>query len=80
MSTNRAETAKIKLTRAGATARLGNVAARAERPKRGRGIVLVREFEDAGGTREFTLYLDVDEAERLADCLDAVLAHIEDAE
>ena len=46
----------------------GNVGVRLVRPKRGRGIVLFREFEDAGGVREFTLYLDQDEAERLFDC------------
>lgn len=50
------------------------MAARKDR-KRGRDMCLVREFEDGGGTREFTLYLSWDEAERLADCLDQLLAN-----
>jgi len=56
--------------------RQGNVVARATRPRRGRGIVLVREFEDAGGVREFTLWLDADEASRMADALDDLLDRI----
>ena len=58
----------------------GNVGVRLTRPKRGRGIVLFREFEDAGGVREFTLYLDKDEAERLADLLDQALDRLDQIE
>lgn len=53
--------------------REGNVGARRTAPKRGREICLFRVFEDAGGSREFTLYLDEDEAWRLADALDELL-------
>ena len=58
----------------------GNVGVRLTRPKRGRGIVLFREVEDAGGVREFTLYLDKDEAERLADLLDQALDRLDQIE
>lgn len=50
----------------------GNVGVRRD-PKRGRTVCLYRRFEDAGGDRDFTLYLSVDEAERLADALDDFL-------
>lgn len=53
----------------------GNVGVRIDR-KRGREVCLYRTFEDAGGSRDFTLYLSVDEAERLADQLDVVLDKI----
>lgn len=56
----------------------GNVGARVQ-PKRGREVCLWRTFEDAGGSREFTLYLSFDEAERLADALDELLAEMERA-
>lgn len=56
----------------------GNVGVRIQ-PKRGRDICLWRTFTDGGGTtREFTLYLTTEEADRLfnclADCLDAMEA------
>lgn len=44
--------------------------------KRGREIVLVRRFEDAGGVREFTLYLGIAEAQAMADLLDQILFEI----
>ena len=53
----------------------GNVGVRVNH-KRGRDICLYRSFEDGGGTRDFTLFLTVDEAERLADCLDEMLERI----
>ena len=53
----------------------GNVGAKIDM-KRGRDVCLYRTFEDAGGTRDFTLYLSRDEAVRLADCLDALLDEV----
>lgn len=59
--------------------RNGNVAVRLER-KRNRDICLVRTFEDAGGERDFTLYLSRDEAERMADLLDDALDRLDQIE
>lgn len=66
-------------TRAKPEKRDGNVGVRIDR-KRGRDLCLFREFEDAGGVREFTLYLSVDEASRLADLLDDALDRLEQIE
>ena len=55
----------------------GNVAVRVGPAKRGRGICLARTFEDAGGSRDFTLWLNQSEAERLADLLDDALDRLE---
>ena len=52
----------------------GNVVVRLD-PRHGRDWVLVREFEDAGGKREFTLWLSRDELERLLDAADTALDH-----
>lgn len=66
-------------TRAKPEKRDGNVGVRIDR-KRGRDLCLFRVFEDAGGEREFTLYLSVDEASRLADLLDEALDRLEQIE
>lgn len=56
----------------------GNVGARID-PKRGRDVCLFRLTQnDESGPREFTLYLSLDEAERLADSLDELLAWTEE--
>lgn len=63
------------MTRRKAEISNGNVGVRLDK-KRGRDLCLYRTFEDAGGERDFTLYLSVDEAERLADALDEMLDRV----
>lgn len=60
------------MTRKKPEVRIGNVFARKD-PKHGRDYVVGRVFEDAGGVREFTLWLSKEELENILDAADELL-------